>query len=67
MRFQAEHKIFKRPPLEFSETDAPDWLTSCRTVEGSTMDARWFWEDHVLKLKVGQSIGTDFHTITRLK
>lgn len=50
----------------FTEETAPDWLTSAKTVPGSTMDMRWFWEK-VLKLEVGESINTDFQTITRIK
>lgn len=49
----------------FSEANAPDWLTNRNTVRGSTMDHRWFWEDHVLTLRVGESVNTDFQTITR--
>lgn len=68
MRFEMSHKIFKSSPVElFSEHDAPDWLTSCNSIRGSTMDNRWFWEDYVLKLKVGGSIDTDFRTITRVQ
>jgi len=58
--------IPNRKPVWFDESTAPDWLTSVKTVKGSTMDGRWFWEDHVLKLEVGQSIDTDYQTITRL-
>ena len=54
------------PPTEFTETNAPDWLTSETTVPGSTMDMRWFWKDYVLTLEVGKSIDTDFRTITRI-
>ena len=31
------------------------------------MDNRWFWKDHVLTLKVGESVNTDFRRITRVK
>lgn len=64
MQFSAIHDIF-RTELIFTELTAPFWLTSEKTVKGSTMDMRWFWEDHVLKLKVGESTFTDWHTITR--
>jgi len=30
------------------------------------MDGRWFWTDHVLTLNVGDSVDTDFQTITRI-
>jgi len=52
-------------PEIFTEDTAPDWLTSKNTIKGSTMDGRWFWTDHVLKLEVGASIETDFQVITR--
>lgn len=62
------HIFFKNSPDEvFSESDAPDWLTSVNTVKGSTMDNRWFWTDYVLKLSVGESVDTDFRTITRIE
>jgi hypothetical protein len=59
--------ILKGDPTVFSEATAPDWLTSRNTVRGSTMDHRWFWDDHVLTLQVGESISTDFQTITRIE
>ena len=60
-------QILKGDPTVFSEANAPDWLTSRNTIRGSTMDHRWFWEDHVLTLQVGQSINTDFQTTTRIE
>jgi hypothetical protein len=51
---------------EFSEDDAPDWL-KYGGIKGSTMDARWFWNDHVMKLEVGETIDTDFQRIERLE
>ena len=66
-RFRMTHKIFKSaPPEEFTEDDAPDWLTSRDTVKGSTMDGRWFWEGHVLTLKIGKAVDTDFRRIERV-
>jgi hypothetical protein len=63
-----KHRFFKDAPLvEFSELTAPKWLTSEKMIKGSTMDGRWFWNDHVLKLKVGESINTDFQKITRIE
>lgn len=53
-------------PKLFDESNAPTWLTSENTVKGSTMDNRWFWTDHVLKLDINESIKTDFQQITRL-
>lgn len=66
MIFSMAHQIFKEAPPEiFTELTAPDWLTSANTVVGSTMDNRWFWNNHVLTLPVGSSVDTDFRTITR--
>jgi hypothetical protein len=68
MKFEMIHRFFKTVPTEtFSELDAPDWLTSKNTVKGSTMDNRWFWNDHVLALSVGASINTDNRVITRVE
>lgn len=53
--------------ITFSEHNASDYLTSENTFKGSTIDMRWFWKDHVLTLKVGDSVETDFSTIKRIK
>lgn len=66
MKWKIKHEFFGEPAF-FTEDTAPKWLTSENTVPGSTMDNRWFWEDHVKKMKVGESIYTDFHTITRIE
>lgn len=65
-RFSMKHRFLSKQPEEFDESDAPDWLTSCNTIPGSTMDGRWFWNDHVLTLSVGGTIDTDFRIITRI-
>ena len=68
MKFKMQHRFFKNLPEEtFTEVNAPDWLTGVKTVHGSTMDCRWFWKEHVLTLKVGELIKTDFQTITRIE
>lgn len=67
MKFRMTHRFFASAvPEEFCETSAPDWLTAAKTIPGSTMDARWFWKDHVLTLPVGGSVDTDFQTILRI-
>lgn len=66
MRFEMNHLIFKGNVETFDESNAPTWLTSTNTTKGSTMDHRWFWERHVLTLKVGQSVETDFNRIKRV-
>jgi len=67
MKFEMFHTHFKVDTKIFTEETAPDWLTSVNTVKGSTMDNRWFWNDHVLTLQVGESIETDFQTIKRIE
>lgn len=67
MRFVMQHRFSTGGrPVIFSESTAPDWLTSKHTVRGSTMDYRWFWERHVLTLKLGKRVQTDSRTITRI-
>ena len=66
MRFEMQHVVFKNK-VQFSESDAPDWLTSIKTIPGSTMDDRWFWNNHVLTLKVGEYVETEFNIITRIE
>ena len=66
MRFKMTHQVFNDSTY-FSEETAPTWLTSENTVKGSTMDDRWFWNDHVMTLEVGESIKTDFQDIKRVE
>jgi hypothetical protein len=49
----------------FNEESAPKWLCE-GGLAGSTMDRRWFWRGHVMKLEVGESVDTDFTTIKRV-
>jgi hypothetical protein len=70
MLFKMKHLYFNTLIVEeqtFTEDTAPDWLTGAKTVKGSTMDMRWFWNDHVLTLGVGESVKTDFQIITRIE
>jgi len=67
MKFQIAHMFSKDDPEIFTELNPPIWLSSENSIPGSTMDGRWFWEEHVLTLKVGESIDTDFSIITRLE
>ena len=67
MKFKMTHKVFKdNQPEYFTEKDAPEWLSSVNTVIGSTMDMRWWFEDVVLMLSVGDSVDTDFRVIERV-
>lgn len=52
--------------VEFSEDTAPNWLRF-GGVEGSTMCNRWFWNDHIMTLKVGEEVKTDYRIIKRIK
>ena len=67
MDFKATSLHYDDYVISFNENNAPDWLTSCNTVKGSTMDMRWFWTGYVLTLEVGESIDTDFQKITWVK
>jgi hypothetical protein len=67
MKFKLTSLIHPRAPIFFTDTTAPNWLTSENTIKGSTMDMRWFWNDYVLTLQVGKSIDTDFNIITRVE
>lgn len=60
-----QHIFFDSPPVEFSEDTAPKYL-KYGGIKGSTMDNRWFWNDHVMTLAIGESIDTDFQRITRV-
>ena len=58
MLFNMQHKYLSHVSLQFTEVDAPDWLTGpCHC---------WFWKGYVLPLEVGKSVETDFNTITRI-
>jgi hypothetical protein len=67
-KFKMTHVFFTNSPAEiFTEDTAPTWLTCENTTKGSTADMRWFWENHILTLKVGESKETDFRIIKRIK
>ena len=66
MKFSMTSKFMpEHGEVTFTERDAPKWL-KFGGIKGSTMDNRWFWNDHVLTLEVGESVDTDFQTITRI-
>ncbi len=66
MKFLMQHQCLPGKPDIFTDTTAPDWLTSNNSIRESTGDMRWFWERHVLTLPVGKRVQTDFRTITRI-
>lgn len=65
MKFKLKHLILNQPEIEVTQETAPDWLTSKKSVPGSTMDQRWFWEQKVLTLQVGEHTESEFYRITR--
>lgn len=68
MKFRMSHLVYNEV-IEFTEhpDDAPTWLTSRNTIKGSTMDDRWFWEEHVLTLEVGEHVLTEVRKIERIE
>ncbi len=58
MRFKIEHLVFKNVLQTFNEINAPEWMTH--------RDNHWWWEGYVLTLAIGDSIESDFHSVTRL-
>jgi hypothetical protein len=59
MTFSMTHNFFEMPPEIFEESDAPDWLVH--------KENKWWYDDYVKKLEVGENIKSDFRTITRTK
>ena len=58
MNFRMTHRYFiDQDVVEFNEESPPDWLTSNAY--------NWWWIDHVLTLKIGESIESDFRKILR--
>lgn len=50
--------LFHKVAEEFNENELPEWVTH--------KENKWFLDRHVMKLKVGDSIDTDFQRITRV-
>lgn len=65
MIFEISHLAFEGVET-FTELTGPDWLTSVNTIKGSTMDYRWFWQKHILKLKIGETVETECRVIRRI-
>lgn len=64
--FEMSHRFITCKVEKFTEESAPHWL-KFGGVEGSTICNRWFWNDYIMKLEVGETIDTDFRTIKRMK
>ncbi len=58
MRFLEEHLIFNTKSKEFSDDDPPKYLLS--------YEFRWWYEEYVLKLNIGEAIESDFNRYTRI-
>jgi hypothetical protein len=61
--FELTHLYFDTKEVITEET-APFWLKG--NGKKSTMDNRWFWDDHVMTLKIGESVDTDFRRVKRI-
>lgn len=57
--FRMTHHVFEGLVEYFSEMEPPWWLCG--------QEYLWFFEKHVLPLKVGESVDTEFRTITRIR
>ena len=59
MKFLIKSLFFTtQEDIEFTNENPPGWLIH--------KEYRWFFEKNVLTLEVGQSVDTDFNTITRI-
>lgn len=64
--FKIEHLFFDEGVDVVNENTAPPWL-KYGGPKGSTTDNRWFWNDMVMNLRLGEIVCTDFRKITRVK
>jgi hypothetical protein len=55
--FSFQHLFFNSEET-YTETEMPSWMTHRET--------QWFLDKHVLTLKVGEFVNTDFRRITRV-
>lgn len=58
MKFKMTHHIFEKSVEYFTEESPPEWLVS--------KEYKWFYDKHVMKLEVGDSVDTDFRNIERI-
>ena len=65
MEFKLTHDIFGTVEY-FTELTAPTWLSEGGRKD-STMCNRWFFQDYVLKMKIGDNLSTEFRNITRIR
>ena len=55
-RFKSTNNFDKKE--EFDKNSLPDWLTH--------KDMKWFVDNHIMKLKIGEKTATEFHEIERI-
>ena len=58
-KFELTHRFFKSEPEIFTDESPPRWFLNTAY--------KWWYTDHILKLKVGESIKSDFRKITRIE
>lgn len=63
--FEMTHLFFTGSTTKFTEKTAPKYLCEGGR-KGSTMDNRWFWNSHILKLEVGGHVDTCFQRVKRI-
>lgn len=56
--YEFQHIFFQHLKPICNVNNLPEWITR--------KSQKWFLEDYVLKLAVGEKIESDFHIITRL-
>ena len=57
--FEMTHKFFDMKSFIFTEKNPPEFLLS--------KVYRWWWDNYVMKLNVGESVDSDFQSIKRIK
>lgn len=58
-RFKMTHLFFPNCIKEFDESNPPDWLIH--------KGFKWWWDDYILTLEVGQTRESDFQKIERIE
>lgn len=60
MKFKTEHLFFKNVPPEIFTDDALPFIWAHPS-------NKWWFDDYVFKLKVGEHIDSDFQRVTRIE
>lgn len=59
MKFKITHHISEKSVEYFTEESPPEWLVS--------KEYKWFYDEHVMKLEINESIYTVFRNIKRIE